>query len=67
MRLLKLEKKLAQDNDVFRCLECGYLFSPQAQTESNPAASRTAAVRSGYPAPIELNKELDIELGNART
>ena len=26
--LLRLEKKLPQDNEVFRCQECGFLFSP---------------------------------------
>ncbi len=27
-RLIKLEKALEGDNDVFRCGECGYIFSP---------------------------------------
>jgi len=27
-RLIKLEKKLGEDHDVFRCGECGYIFSP---------------------------------------
>lgn len=27
-RLIRLDKKLAEDNDVYRCSECGYLFSP---------------------------------------
>ncbi len=27
-RLLKLDKKLPNDHDVFRCRECGFLFSP---------------------------------------
>ena len=27
-RLIKLDKKLKDDNDVFRCYLCGYIFSP---------------------------------------
>ena len=27
-RLIKLDKKLKDDNDVFRCCLCGYIFSP---------------------------------------
>ena len=27
-RLVKLAKKLAEDNDVFRCEDCGFIFSP---------------------------------------
>ena len=27
-RLLILEKKRQEDNEVYRCRECGYLFSP---------------------------------------
>ena len=62
-RLLKLDKKLSQDNDVFRCLECGFLFSPSTPGGASLGASRTVAVRSGYPG----GEELDKELGNART
>ena len=28
LRLTPLDKKYLGDNDVFRCQECGYLFSP---------------------------------------
>ncbi len=27
-RLIRLDKKCSRDNDVFRCQECGFLFSP---------------------------------------
>ena len=27
-RLVKLAKKLSEDNDVFRCEDCGFIFSP---------------------------------------
>ncbi|MCI0786216.1 MAG: hypothetical protein J4O09_07855 [Chloroflexi bacterium] len=54
-RLLQLDKKLPQDNSVFRCQECGFLFSPATGQAGNPSvmgaetrASRTVAVRSGY-------------------
>ena len=28
VRLIKLAKRLAGDNDVYRCAQCGYIFSP---------------------------------------
>ena len=56
-RLLRLDKKLSQDNDVFRCQECGFLFSPtlpltadDAPENREPVPSRTVAVHSGYQA-----------------
>ena len=57
LRLLVLEKKLPDDNDVVRCQDCGFLFSPPVSSKlpsdppSNPPSgrsSRTAAVESGY-------------------
>ena len=48
-RLIPLEKKLQDDNDVFRCQECGYIFSP-ATTTVTESRFRTTAVQSGYPA-----------------
>ena len=54
-RLLRLDKKSSEDNDVFRCQECSLLFSPPTPPASSTAAlgpgvevSRTVAVRSGY-------------------
>ena len=32
-RLIKLEKKLGEDHDVFRCGECGYIFSPSCSKQ----------------------------------
>ncbi|MCH7606589.1 MAG: hypothetical protein IH962_05480 [Chloroflexi bacterium] len=56
-RLLRLDKKLSQDNDVFRCQECGFLFSPtgplaaeEAPENREAVPSRTVAVHSGYQA-----------------
>ncbi len=35
-RLLILEKKREEDNDVYRCRDCGYLFSPpQGESRSS--------------------------------
>ena len=31
IRLIKLGKRLEKDNDVYRCGECGYIFSPSDQ------------------------------------
>jgi rubrerythrin len=43
-RLLILEKKRQEDNDVYRCRDCGYLFSPPP----SPAAPlRNTAMESG--------------------
>ncbi len=59
-RLLRLDKKCPQDNDVFRCQDCGFLFSPSISTEDASSenalgdaspdgeTSRTVAVHSGY-------------------
>jgi len=57
LRLIPLEKKQQNDNDVFRCQECGYIFSPPNGPAEGPQAGaekglepRTTAVQSGYPA-----------------
>ena len=54
-RLLQLDKKLPSDHNVFRCQECGFLFSPgdTPAPASDPSAqqgelSRTVAVESSY-------------------
>ena len=39
--LILLEKKRPDDNDVYRCRECGYLFSP-------PSATDLAAAGAGH-------------------
>ncbi len=31
VRLIKLAKRLPRDNDVYRCDQCGYIFSPPCQ------------------------------------
>ncbi len=37
--LILLEKKRPDDNDVYRCQGCGYLFSPPEEPEaSDPGA-----------------------------
>ena len=41
-RLTKLKKRAEGDNDVFRCLECGYIFSPAPeQGDENVAEQRS--------------------------
>ena len=52
-RLIPLEKKNQNDNDVFRCQECRYLFSPSSGDQiasGRGLESRAAAVESGYQA-----------------
>ncbi len=55
LRLLKLEKKSRKDNDILRCRDCGFLFSPSEPDEPSPPQpgpkvkqSRTVAISSGY-------------------
>ena len=55
LNLLKLEKKSRKDNDILRCRDCGFLFSPSGPDEASPAQhgpkgkpSRTVAMSSGY-------------------
>jgi|AP59_1055472.scaffolds.fasta_scaffold616040_2 hypothetical protein len=57
LRLVPLEKKQLDDNDVFRCGDCGYLFSPSIRPQPSlnqgigqGIGPRTTAVESGYPA-----------------
>jgi rubredoxin len=52
-KLLQLGKKSLQDNDVFRCQECGFLFSPAICTEedSRPGAGPDSPVRRDLPLP----------------
>ncbi len=58
-RLILLEKKHPEDNNIYRCQECGFLFSPpeaaQIKSGLNSEAlgeitelPRTAPMRSGY-------------------
>jgi len=52
-RLIPLEKKQQDDNDVYRCQDCGYIFSPAGAPQAaagNAGGTRTTAVQSGYPA-----------------
>jgi len=53
--LIQLDKKIPEDHEVFRCQDCGYLFSPGESPGSTAAIptpasppSRTVAVQSGY-------------------
>ena len=41
-RLVKLVKKSSQDNDVFRCQECSFLFSPSTQLRTGPSTQAEA-------------------------
>ena len=41
-----LDKKEKEDNDVYRCRDCGYLFSPP---QSGAASPRNTAMEPGYP------------------
>ena len=51
-RLLQLDKKRPQDHYVFRCQECGFIFSPGSATaglaHESDAAQRGSA-RPGSP------------------
>ena len=55
LNLLKLEKKSRKDNDILRCRDCGFLFSPSRPDQARPdqpgpkgKQSRTVAISSGY-------------------
>ena len=59
-RLIALEKKLPGDNEVYRCRDCGYLFSPgpsrpaaltTAMEVAPASAARPSIARPEYPAP----------------
>ena len=39
-RLLRLNKKWPQDNDILRCQECGFLFSPASLMGTGPGGAR---------------------------
>lgn len=53
-RLIKLQKMRDDDHDVYRCAECGYIFSPPLDTEqdSGPGTSgRLQEERRGASRP----------------
>ncbi len=39
-KLITLNKELPTDNDVFRCRECGYLFSPPAKPQIDQSSEQ---------------------------
>ncbi len=50
-RVIKLQKMRDDDHDVYRCVECGYIFSPPPDQEPNadpesPSLSPRAPDRS---------------------
>jgi len=50
-RLIPQEKKQQNDNCVFRCQECGYIFSPATTLKvdtGEDTKTRTTEVQSGY-------------------
>ena len=51
-RLIRLQKKCSRDNDVFRCQECGFLFSP-----STPAEAIKQRVPSLKPQELPVGRE----------
>ncbi len=57
-RLIRLDKKCSQDNDVFRCQECGFLFSP-----STPAGAIQQQVPSLKPQEPPVGREPPVESG----
>lgn len=46
-RLISLSKKSPADNDVFRCQECGFLFSPASVAESHPVNEVRGSYQTG--------------------
>jgi DNA-directed RNA polymerase subunit RPC12/RpoP len=58
--LLRLEKKLPQDNEVFRCQECGFLFSPPGP--ARPDRLGRQATDSRLPATAESLPSLEPEV-----
>ena len=49
--LITLERRLATDNLVLRCRECGFLFSPPARkAREAPAPTRSALPTTHRPA-----------------
>ena len=67
-RLIRLDKKCSRDNDVFRCQECGFLFSPftpadvpnqqiSALKTQEPLVGQEPAVKSGIMPEVEEPKK----------
>ncbi len=42
-RLIRLDKRAREDNDVYRCGECGYIFSPSGPGPSRPGPIPTVS------------------------
>jgi len=61
IRLIRLDKKSSQDNDVFRCQECGYLFSPSTSAEApkqqvSPQKTPATAGSGGPPGNLPAER-----------
>ena len=63
-KLIRLDKKCSRDNYVFRCQECGFLFSPSTPAETpkqqaplpktpEPPVGREPPIESGFIASIK--------------
>ena len=53
-RLIKLQKMRDDDHDVYRCAECGYIFSPPpdaGQAPGSGAPGRSREERPGESSP----------------
>jgi len=54
-RLILLNKKWSQDNNIYRCQECGFLFSPAEPRDIDPAKIEHQDIDppgSGAPADV---------------
>ncbi len=50
-RLIKLQKMRDDDHDVYRCAECGYIFSPPPDQEQDAGPGAPGGSRLEQPGP----------------
>ena len=60
-RLILLNKKWAQDNDIYRCQECGFLFSPSHPRDN--AASSIDGLEPGLAPKVETSRTVAVSAG----
>ena len=51
LNLLKLEKKSRKDNDILRCRDCGFLFSPSKPDQAKPDQAGPDQANPAQPGP----------------
>ncbi len=56
-RVIKLQKMRDDDHDVYRCVECGYIFSPPPDPEKDTDPATPGRSREEGPGPSSQTRQ----------